>query len=109
MYLLFSLVGFTVGVGGGVLTLAVSWFATRKAKQGAKSTTWFMLPPIVFTVIPLVLKIFGPAEAESVSFVELLLVNLTFVLGFLLPVMLLLVVYWRLSKLHEYLMSSQQT
>ena len=101
MALLYTLVGFSVGIVGAVFTIAVSWFATRKAKQGAKSTAWFMLPPILFTGIPLVLKFFPGEEEQSVSLQYLLLSNLPFVFGFLLPVIILLLLYWRLGRYLE--------
>lgn len=101
MSLLFSLIGFAVGIIGAVFTIAVSWFATRKARQGARSTIWFMLPPLVFTGIPLTLKFFpgfiGGGEEQILTLQSLLLSNLPFLLGFIAPVAMLLWGYWRLS------------
>lgn len=99
MHLLFGLLGFAIGVIGGLFTLLVSWFATRKAKQGAKSTAWFMLPPVMFTGVPLVLHWLNYRESGIPPLQDFLLLNLPLVFGFFLPVIILLTVYWRLSRL----------
>ncbi len=101
MALLFALIGFGVGLLGGAATIVVSWFATRKAKASASSTAWFILPPLIFTVIPLVLKFLLSDREESLTLQMFLLSNLPFVLGFLLPVVVLLAIYWRMAKLIE--------
>lgn len=106
MALLFTLVGYAVGIVGALFTIGVSWFATRKAKRGAKSTAWYMLPPALFTGVPLVLKFFPGEEDQDLSLQYLLLSNLPFVFGFLLPVILLLWIYWRLSKYLESISSA---
>lgn len=95
---LFSgLFGMVWGVVTGSMVVAVSFFSTRLAKVGEKRTFWFLLPTLLFTVIPITFMIWKTLSAD-VSLLDRLIKLTPFIIGFGAPVILLLFIYYELRK-----------
>ena len=93
-----TIFGATTGfIGGAIVTIAYLYCAHR-AKASLKYYGWILVPTILFTIIPMALRVheFLKAEGDSL-FVQLLRLAPT-LFGFVLPVALLLVVYFGMSK-----------
>ncbi len=87
-----GLFGMVWGLVSALVVAAVTFFATRLAKSGGKSSVWFLVPTLLFTVVPLVITILG-AFTQDVSWMDRARSLVPFVMGFAAPVLLLLVVY----------------
>jgi len=67
----------------------------RLAKSGGRSSAWFLLPTLLFTVLPLSIlswKILG----QETGWMDRVVALLPFVIGFVVPVLLLLAAYYEL-------------
>lgn len=90
--LITGLFGMAWGLVAGLVVAGVTYFATRLARAGGKSSIWFLLPTLLFTVVPLIITVWG-AFAQDVSWTNRATELVPFVMGFAAPVLLLLVVY----------------
>jgi hypothetical protein len=88
-----GLFGMVWGVLSALLVAIVTFLATRLAKAGGASSVWFLLPTLLFTVVPLALKIWGTFTEPDVSWVSRAAALVPFVIGFAAPVLLLLLAY----------------
>ena len=92
-----GLAGVTAAVVGGVAVVAVSVAGARAAQIGVRNVVRFLLPVAVLILIPTgvrVWRFFG----DDASLGERLWRHLPFLLGFVAPVAILLVVW---TQLHE--------
>lgn len=80
------------GAGAAVVVAVVSYFCARLAKRGAKSSLWFLLPTLLFTVIPLLVKGWSLLASQS-HWVDIWVELVPLLVGFVIPVGLLSVVY----------------
>jgi hypothetical protein len=85
------------GAGAAVVVAIVSYVSARLAKRGATSTIWFLVPTLLFTVIPLLAK-FWSAFASQTGIADMLLDLTPLLVGFVIPVILLSMVYLDLRK-----------
>lgn len=85
------------GAGAAVVVAVVSYICARLAKRGATSTIWFLLPTLLFTVIPLLAKGWSLFSSQS-SLVDMLVDLVPLLVGFVIPVGLLSAVYLDLRK-----------
>lgn len=94
--LIAGLFGVAWGGVSAVVVAAVSFFSARLARAGGKNSFWFLLPTLIFTVIPVVYMVWQAftAETSSMGFASLI----PFVVGFGAPILILLVVYFELRK-----------
>jgi hypothetical protein len=90
--LITGLFGMAWGFFSALVVAGVTFFATRLAKAGGKSSIWFLLPTLLFTVVPLALTVWS-SFAQDASWMDRATAILPFVIGFAAPVLLLLVVY----------------
>lgn len=95
--LIAGLLGLVWGVLAALIVTAISFFSTRLAGAGAKSSLWFLLPTLLFTVIPVVIMVSATFSRET-DWVDRFAALAPFVIGFALPVLLLLVVHYELRK-----------
>jgi hypothetical protein len=93
--LISGLFGMVWGMLSVVVVAGVSFFSMRLAKAGGKSSAWFLLPTLLFTVVPLIISTWK-TFAENTDWLERTLALAPFVFGFAAPVLLLLVVYYEL-------------
>jgi hypothetical protein len=89
--------GFAAGVLSAAVVAAVSFFSARMARLGGGNTAWFLVPTLLFTVVPLAAKLWGLIAAESSAW-EWVAALAPFLAGFALPVLLLLAVYAELRN-----------
>jgi glucan phosphoethanolaminetransferase (alkaline phosphatase superfamily) len=95
---LFSgLFGMAWGIVTGSIVAAVSFFTTRLAKVGEKRTFWFLLPTLLFTVVPITFMIWNTLSADA-SWFDRLIKLIPFIIGFGAPLILLLIIYYELRK-----------
>lgn len=95
--LIASTFGMAWGAVSAVVVAAVSFFSARLARAGGKNSVWFLLPTILFTIIPLAYMIWHAWTAEVSGF-ERLAGLAPFLIGFAGPVLVLLLVYLELRK-----------
>jgi hypothetical protein len=93
--LITGLFGMAWGVLSALVVAGVTSVATRLAKAGGKSSIWFLLPTLLFTVAPLAITI-GSMFAQDVSWMDRVTALVPFVIGFAAPVLLFLAVYYEL-------------
>ena len=89
--------GALVGVLAALFVAAVSFFCAFKARAGTGNPTWFLVPVLLFAVIPTGVKLVELFANEKELWVRLW-GSLPFVVGFLIPVGTLLLVYWSLGR-----------
>lgn len=71
--LISGIFGVAWGTISAVVVAAVSFLSARLAKAGGKSSLWFLLPTMVFTVIPIALMIWR-GITENTSWLDRLVV-----------------------------------
>ncbi|MDD3814521.1 MAG: hypothetical protein PHZ02_07720 [Desulfocapsaceae bacterium] len=89
--------GMAWGAGSAVVVMAVSFFSALSARSGGKNSFWFLLPALLFIVLPISFKIWK-LMSEDLSWFDRGIRFAPFLLGFGAPVILLLVVYYELRK-----------
>lgn len=85
------------GAGAAVIVAVVSYVCTRLAKRGATSTIWFLIPTLLFTVLPLVAKAWSLFTSQT-GIADMLIDIVPLLVGFVIPVGLLSSVYLDLRK-----------
>ena len=95
--LISSLFGLAWGASAAVAVMAVSFFSARLAKAGGKSSFWFLLPTLLFTVLPIAFTVWKTIT-EDLSWIERITRLAPFIVGFAAPILLLLVVYFELRR-----------
>jgi hypothetical protein len=86
------------GLVGGLVVLCIYVYCGAKARKSIHSTTWFLVPTILFTLVPLAYKWWPNSEEESISVFNVLIQNVPVLISFVLPVIFLSIVYYKLSK-----------
>lgn len=95
--LIAGLFGMAWGVVSALVVAGVTFFATRLARAGGKSSVWFLLPTLLFTVVPLIVTLWRTFTLDT-SWMDRIVALVPFVLGFAAPVLFLLAVYYELRK-----------
>jgi len=95
--LISNVFGVAWGVATSVIVAVVSFFSARLAKAGGKSSFWFLLPTLLFTVGPIVMTVWRALTNET-RWTDRLLSLAPFFVGFGLPIILLVLVYYELRK-----------
>lgn len=85
------------GAGAAVVVAVVSYVCARLAKRGATSTIWFLIPTLLFTVVPLLAKAWSLFTSQT-GIVDALVDLVPLLVGFVIPVGLLSTVYLDLRK-----------
>lgn len=85
------------GAGAALVVAVVSFVSARLAKRGATSTIWFLVPTLLFTVIPLLAKLWSAFTSQT-GIVDMLVDLIPLLVGFVIPVVLLSAVYLDLRK-----------
>jgi glucan phosphoethanolaminetransferase (alkaline phosphatase superfamily) len=92
-----SLFGMAWGVVSAVVVAGVSFFSARIAKAGGKTSAWFLLPTILFTILPLSFTVWKVVTKDA-TWIDRAIGFGPFIIGFVAPVILLLVVLYELRK-----------
>jgi hypothetical protein len=93
----YSALGVAAAIGSALLVGAVSIFAARMATHGKGSDAWFVVPTLIFTSVPLAARLWTLFAVEqgwwtrTVDFAP-------FLIGFAVPVLLLLTAYLELGS-----------
>ena len=95
--LISSIFGMAWGALSAVVVMAVTFLSVRLARAGGKSSFWFFLPMLLFTVFPIAIVVWK-AMTEDVSWLDRVVKLTPFIIGFGAPVVLLLIVYYELRK-----------
>ena len=92
-----SMVNVTAGSIGAVMVARVTCFCVYRANKKLGDKAWFLVPIVLFIFLPLAYRVWNLFSLETSSLT--LAVNFTpLLVGFLLPVLLLLLVYAELRK-----------
>jgi len=89
--------GAVPGVFAALIVVVVSFLFGHKARGDAGNTAWFLVPLLLFAVIPTGVRLWGFFANEESVWAKLW-DGLPFVLGFLVPIGTLLLVYWSLGR-----------
>jgi len=92
-----GLAGVTAAVAGGLVVAVVSVVCARAAHVGVRNLIWFLLPTIVLIVVPVAAHVIRFLRDDR-GLAQRLWQHLPFFLGFVAPVVILLVVW---TQLHE--------
>jgi len=95
--LIAGIFGSTWGIVSAVVVAVVAFFSAKLARAAGKSSLWFLLPILIFTFTPIVLKIWR-GFTENVTWFDRLVSLTPFIVGFAAPILLLLLVYYELRK-----------
>jgi hypothetical protein len=93
----YAALGAVAAMISAVLVAAVSVFSARMAGRGQGNNAWFVVPTLVFTVLPLAARLWTLVNVEqgwwarTVEFAP-------FLIGFTAPVLLLLAAYLELGR-----------
>ncbi len=85
------------GVLAALVVVVVLFFCGHKARADAGKAAWFLVPVLLFAVIPTGVRLWGFFANEKSVWTRLW-DALPFMLGFLVPVGTLLLVYWSLGR-----------
>lgn len=85
------------GAGSAVVVAVVSYLCARLARRGVSSSVWFLMPTLLFTVIPLAAKLWSAFSSQA-GIVDMLIDLLPLLVGFVVPVVLLSIVYLQLRN-----------
>jgi hypothetical protein len=85
------------GAGAAVIVAVVSYVCARLAKRGATSTIWFLIPTLLFTVIPLLAKVWSLLTSQT-GIIDMLVDLIPLLIGFVIPIGLLSAIYLDLRK-----------
>lgn len=85
------------GAGAAIVVAVVSFVCARLAKRGATSTIWFLIPTLLFTVIPLLAKAWSLFTSQT-GLMDALVDLVPLLVGFVIPVGLLSTVYLDLRR-----------
>ena len=89
--------GIAWGLISSVVVAAISFFSALMAKAGGKISIWFLLPVLLFTVLPTAMTVWK-AFTNDAGWLDRLISIAPFFVGFALPVILLFLVYYELRK-----------
>ncbi|MGA8862652.1 MAG: hypothetical protein WBM09_06755 [Gallionella sp.] len=89
--------GMVWGAESAIVVAAVSFLSARLAKAGGKESLWFLLPIIVFTLIPIALMIWRGITQDE-TWLDMLIRLTPFTVGFGAPIILMLLTYYELRK-----------
>jgi hypothetical protein len=85
------------GVISAIVVAGVTFVSSRQARVGVGNTGWFLVPTLLFTVLPFVVNIWKFFTSDSNLWKRI--IDFTpFLVGFALPIGILLVVYDELRK-----------
>jgi hypothetical protein len=91
------LVGNIGGFIGGVVVAAVYIACGRMARAGVGYHGWIILPTFLFVVLPLIYQTWHFFTSEGKSLAGRLMENAPFLLSFVIPMILLVFVYFKLA------------
>jgi hypothetical protein len=80
-----------------VIVAAVTFFCAYMARVGAGHVGWFLVPTLLFTLIPVAARAWN-FFTEKRTWWERVVEHAPFLVGFLLPVLLLMVIYLELRR-----------
>ena len=89
------------GFWGGLAALVVagvSVICVRLAGSGAGNIAWFLVPSLLFAIVPLVAKVWNALADNQLTWVDHVIAITPFLVGFVVPVVLLLLVYAELRR-----------
>ena len=93
--LIASLWGMAWGAVSALVVAGVTFFSVRLAKSGGRSSAWFLLPTLLFTVLPVLIMLWK-VVGQQAGWTDRLVALLPFVIGFVVPMLLLLAAYYEL-------------
>jgi hypothetical protein len=91
-----NIFGEGAGFFGGLFVAVVQWYFARKAKAHVKYYFYVIIPTIIFTVVPTSIRIWNFVHGEETGILKKLWEFGPTFISFILPVVLLLYVYWDL-------------
>jgi hypothetical protein len=84
------------GFFGGLFVAVVQWYFARKAKAHVRYYFYLVIPTLMFTIIPIGIRIWNFVHGEEMGILQKFWKFGPTFISFLLPIILLLYVYWDL-------------
>jgi len=82
----------------GLAAIALFWYFGRLARDSGKGNGWLLIPPIIFTVIPVYLELTSLRAESGLSWWGQLLASLPWLIGFVIPIGLMMWIYIALGR-----------
>jgi len=89
--------GFWGGVAAAVVAV-VSLLCVWFAGTGAGNIAWVLVPSTLFVLVPLAVRLWGALADQQATWVDRVIAITPLLVGFVIPVLLLLVVYAELRR-----------
>lgn len=93
-----AVVGVVPALIGAILVLAVQLFLSRLKGKGFRHYAYVLIPTLIFTVIPIAMSVRKFLGISDRSFFGAMWDFIPLTVGFVLPVLLLLIVWWILNS-----------
>ena len=93
------MVGQMGGFVGGILVALVYILCGRKARAGIGYTGWILVPTLLFIVVPFIYRTWRFFTVEGKSLTGRILESTPFLLSFIIPMILLVIVYFKLPNM----------
>ena len=90
------------GLISGLVVFVIYAYCGKKAMASTVTTTWFMVPVVLFTVVPVAIKFWPDGASADSSLIVGLISNTLFIVSFILPVILLLAYFYLAEHAEEY-------
>lgn len=95
--LITGIFGMAWGFAASMFVAVVSFLSVRLAKAGGRGSMWFLLPTLLFTIIPITVMLWRLFTHDASWLGRLTSIG-PFFIGFGFPILLLLMVYYELRK-----------
>jgi len=93
-----NLLGAAPALIGGILVIAVQLVCSHLARANLRYYSYIFIPTLLFTIVPAALKIRAALNFQEQTPAARLWIIAPEVVSFVLPVLLLLVAYWLVSR-----------
>ena len=78
--------------------IGLYWYFGRLARESGKGYGWLLIPPIIFTAVLVYLQRSGLGAESGLSWWSQLFANLPWFLGFVVPIGILMWIYYALGR-----------
>ncbi len=97
---LYEVIQSTYGLIIAVVVFAVYTYFGIKARERASTTTLFLMPALLCSMIPIGIRVYNFFTGET-SLISSIIQSLPFIISFVLPILFLVIIYFNLNAKGE--------